>query len=79
LRALVGRYPRDAPIRYGELVEFLDMNADAVLTFEGGQEGQGGVPDYIYQENVPSAHRPDETINPDSGEKSVERVKSQLF
>jgi hypothetical protein len=48
-------------------------------TLEGGQEGQRGVPDYIYQENVPSARRPDETINPDSGEKSVERVKSQLF
>ena len=46
-------------------------------TLEGGQEG--GVPDYIYQENVPAARRPDETINPDSGEKSVERVKSQLF
>jgi hypothetical protein len=37
------------------------------------------VPDYIYQENVPAARRPGETINPDSGEKSVERVKSEPF
>ena len=46
-------------------------------TLEGGREG--GVPDYIYQENVPSAHKHDETVNPDSGEKSVERGKSQPF
>ena len=55
------------------------INPASGPTLEGGQEGLGGVPDYIYQENVPSARRPDETINPDSGERSVERVKSQLF
>ena len=48
-------------------------------TLDGGQEVQEGAPDYIYQENVPLAHRTDATISPDRGEKSVERVKSQLF
>lgn len=49
------------------------------LRVEGGQEGQAGVPDYSYQETVPSARRRDETIHSDSSEKVVEGVKSQLF
>lgn len=47
---------------------------------QGGQEGQLGMPDYVYQENVPSAPpTPIEAFKPESVEKSAERVKSQLF
>ena len=45
----------------------------------GGHEGQGSMADYVYQEDVPSAPTPDESTKPDSTEKSIERVKSQLF
>jgi penicillin-binding protein 1A len=69
----------ETPLSIPDGVVRVAINPANGLTLEGGQEGQGGVPDYIYQENVPSARRPDETINPDSGEKSVERVKTQLF
>jgi membrane carboxypeptidase/penicillin-binding protein len=69
----------ETPLSIPEGVVRVAINSANDLTLEGGQEGQGCVPDYIYQENVPSARRPDATVNPNSGEKSVERVKSQLF
>ena len=43
--------------------------------------GQGGLSDYIYQEDVPSLSTPGETIDrdSDSAKRSAERIKSQLF
>jgi penicillin-binding protein 1A len=46
---------------------------------ESGQTGQGGMADYVYQEDVPSPPTPDQSVKPDSAEKAAERVKSQLF
>ena len=48
-------------------------------TLESGQEVQAGMGDYVYQEDVPSAPTPEQSIKPDRAEKPDERVKSQLF
>jgi hypothetical protein len=57
----------------------LAINPANGLALEGGPEGQGGVPEYFYKENIPSPRRPEDSLSPDASEKSLERVKNQLF
>ncbi len=69
----------ETPLSIPDGVVRVPINSASGQILESGQGGQGGMGDYVYQEDIPSPPPSDQSVKPDSAEKSAERVKSQLF
>ena len=64
----------ETPLLIPDGVVRVAINLPNGLVLEGEQKGQAGVPDYIYQENVPLPRRTEDSPGPDGSEKSLERL-----
>jgi penicillin-binding protein 1A len=57
----------------------LSMPDGVVRVAANADNGQDGVTDYAYQENLPSMPGSDETTNAVGGKKSIDRINNELF